>query len=276
MVARTMSVVTNHAAAVFQSSVIRGATEIAAAAGLELRVIESAPGRPEEQVTAAAAATDCTLVLMNMLSDAALARLQATRQPLTLVSHAGTNLELPTVMHDNRQGIGQLMSHLIVDCARRQPVFIQGEQAQLDAQEREQAFREELMRHSLSVPERHFIPGGFEPHLATASLTEFLTTTSDFDSVVASDYLMGLAALQVLRATGREVPGDVSVVAFGDSSAAEAAGLTTVSADVVELGRRGARQLVAQLGGQNPGVMIRGRTLLSTQLQIRASSLGPR
>lgn len=265
-----MSVVTSNAGAVFQSSVISGASEVAAAHDLQLQVIDLAAGTSEPQAVAAAMQASCVLVLANVLSDAALAELHAAGLPVTLVSHR-SELDLPTVMHDNRQGLRQLMSFLIGECGRTQPLFIRGDQSQLDAREREQAFREELMRHSLSMPERHFILGSFVPHVATASLTEFLTSNSDFDSIVASDYLMALAALQVLRATGRKVPEDVAVVGFGDGPEAAASGLTTVAADVVELGRRGARQLVAQMPGGQPGVPLRGRTLLSTQLVKRSS-----
>lgn len=268
---RTMCVLAHNTNGVFQRSVISGAEEVAAAHGLQLRVIEVAGG-PEPGVITDAQRAACTLVLANALSDAALAELHEAGQPLTLVSHRVEGLELATVMHDNRQGLSQLMSHLIGECGRRQPLFIRGDRTQLDAQEREQAFRDELMRHTLEVPERHFILGGFEPDVATASLTEFLTANGDFDSIVASDYLMAIAALRVLLATGRAVPEDVAVVAFGDGPEAEAAGLTTVAADVVELGRRGARQLVAQLPGQRPGRPIRGRTLLSTHLVRRRSS----
>ncbi len=72
------------------------------------------------------------------------------------------------VTFGHAQGIAQLMSHLIGECGRTQPLFIRGDQSQLDAQEREQAFRQELMRHSLSVPESHFILGSFDQHVATA------------------------------------------------------------------------------------------------------------
>jgi DNA-binding LacI/PurR family transcriptional regulator len=64
------------------------------------------------------------------------------------------------------------------------------------------------------------------------------------------------------------VPEDVVVLGFGDGPEAEAAGVTTVAADVVELGRRGARQLVGQLEGME----VKGLTLLSMALVARAST----
>jgi DNA-binding LacI/PurR family transcriptional regulator len=62
----------------------------------------------------------------------------------------------------------------------------------------------------------------------------------------------------------------VAVVGFGDGPEAAQAGLTTVAADITELGRRAARQLI----GQIEGLRIRGLTLLSTELIERESTRG--
>jgi len=59
------------------------------------------------------------------------------------------------------------------------------------------------------------------------------------------------------------------VVGFGDGAEAQAAGLTTVAADVIELGRRAARQIIGQLNG----LKIAGQTIFSTQLIVRKTSI---
>lgn len=89
-----------------------------------------------------------------------------------------------------------------------------------------------------------------------------------FVSLLATAALMLGAAKDALLAASLRVPDDVVVVGFGDGPEADAAGVTTVAADVVDLGRRAARQLVAQLAGPP----LRGRTLLSTHLVRRSSS----
>jgi DNA-binding LacI/PurR family transcriptional regulator len=96
----------------------------------------------------------------------------------------------------------------------------------------------------------------------------FLATHAEFDAVVASDYLMAEAAMNVIKASGRRVPEDVAVVGFGDGPEATRAGITTVAADVTELGRRAARQLIGQING----LRIRGLTVLSTELIVRETT----
>src|SRR5690606_24182799 len=96
----------------------------------------------------------------------------------------------------------------------------------------------------------NLLTGDFTPERAGQALQAFMGAGGQFDSVVAADYLMAIAAQRTLRAAGVKVPEEVAVVGYGDGPEAEAAGVTTVAADVVELGMRAARQLVAQLEGK--------------------------
>lgn len=260
-------ILVNDAGAVFQRSVIGGALEVAEPRGFDVAVHEL-PTPPSDPgvVRGLAAAADGALVLANVVDEASLAALKELGVALTLVSRRAPELGVPAVLHDNRQGMSQLVGY-VVGAGRRRPLFVRGHPEQLDGRERERHYRDELMRHELAVAEEYFLDGAFEPDLAAAAVRRFLEAELPFDALVASDYLMALAALDELRASGRRVPADVSVAAFGDGPEAEAAGLTTVAADVVELGRRAARQLLAQAEG---GAIV-GQTLLSTRLVKRAT-----
>lgn len=257
----------NDAGAVFQRSVIGGARDVAEKRGFEVAVRElPTPPADPAVVRELAAGAHGALVLANVVDEASLAALQELGIALTLVSRRAPALGAPAVLHDNRQGMSQLVGY-VVAAGRRRPLFVRGHPEQLDGRERERHYRDELMRHELPVAEEYFLDGAFEPELAAAAVRRFLATGLPFDALVASDYLMALAALDELRASGHRVPAEVSVAAFGDGPEAEAAGLTTVAADVVELGRRAARQLLAQAEG---GAIV-GHTLLSTRLVNRAT-----
>jgi DNA-binding LacI/PurR family transcriptional regulator len=258
---------TNDASGVFQRSVITGAREVATRAGLRFEVTE-VPTPPERasQVLESLGSLAGSLVIANVLGDAVLNEIARSGHPVTLVSHRANGLGVPSVMHDNRQGMRQLVEHL-VEVGRSRIVYVGGNRSQLDGRERERFFREELMRHSLHVPPERFLEGDFRPGVAAASMRAYLDATRDldaigFDAVVAADYLMAIDVLAVLRAAGLRVPADVSVVAFGDGPEAAAAELTVVGADVVELGRRSARQLIAQVQGER----FLGYTLIRTRL----------
>jgi DNA-binding LacI/PurR family transcriptional regulator len=177
-------------------------------------------------------------------------------------------LPVPAVAPNNTQGIAILVEHLVVHCGRRRLVFIQGDMDQNDGIQRASAFGQELMRYNLSIPPEFVLRGDFIPSVAAESLARLIERTTDFDGIVASDYLMALAAIEVLTGAGLRVPEDVAVVGFGSGPEADAAGLTNVAADVQELGRRAARQLI----GQVEGLRIRGLTLLNAELVERSTS----
>ena len=263
----------NNLEGVFQQSVLQGAEAVLVAQGVTVTALalgelpdETAVQRVVEGVATRARGV---LVISNALSDDALSVAMSRGAVATLVSHHGPGPAAPpTLMFDNRQGLQQLVNHLVTGCGRNLPVFIGGDATQLDAQERQRAFLAEAVRHDLRVPDENLLTGDFTPERAGAELQRFMAAGGRFDSVVAADYLMAIAAQQTLRAAGVSVPAEVAVVGFGDGPEAEAAGVTTVAADVVELGRRAARQLLAQLEGGR----LTGRTLLSTHLIRRPSS----
>lgn len=258
-------VVTNDRSEVFQRSVIRGVEGVTRGHGLGLTVVELADPPSDDAARVLAAGGSGVLILANVLSDGGLVQLRASGIPMTLVSHRPGTIDLPTVMHDNAQGMGLLVRHLVEDLGRTRLAFIRGDAAQTDALEREHAFRRELLRYDLSVPEERFLRGDFVPQRAGAALGALVPQAPELDGVLASDYLMAIEAKHTLEQLSRGAANDVAVVGFGDGPEAEAAGITTVAADVVELGRRGARQLLDQLE-HGP---IRGLTLLSTELVER-------
>ena len=262
-------VITNNRARVFQRSIIRGASDVGEARGYRFDVLEvPRPTAADEALAALASPPAGVLLVADVLPDEAVHELVRRGVTLTLVSHRIADLHAPSIMHDNAQGIALLSAHLLDAGGRRSPVFLRGSERQLDAGQRERAWRRELMRRSLPIDDARFLRGDFEPATAAAALEAYLDADGTLDAVVAADYPMAIAAMNTLRTRALRVPEDVAVVGFGDAPEARKASLTCVSADVVELGRRAARQLV----GQVEGLEIRGLTLLSTTLVSRGST----
>ena len=267
--AQRLGILTNDPDKVFQSNVIAGAIEAAAAHGFTADVFCASEGTDSAtELPFAPAHLNGLLVIANIASDDVLRALAATALPISLVSHSVADAGIPSVVPDNDKGIGQLMDHVIRDCGRRRLVFIQGHMGQNDGVTRDRAFREALIRHDLPDEAAITIPGGFQPEVAAVSLARLVAEQHDFDAVVAADYLMAVAAVDVLREAGIRVPEDVCVAGFGDGPEAEAAGVTTVAANVRELGVRACRQLI----GQIRGLSIRGITVLATDLIQRETT----
>jgi LacI family transcriptional regulator len=261
---QTLGVITNNQHAVFQSNIIAGVREIAAAHNLSVVVDSLAEGRvPRRPVSLDLRALEGVVVIADVLSENELRALYEQGKPITLVSHYLPHLPIPAVISNNARGMQQLVQHVIERCGRRRFVYIRGEPTQRDSIEREMAFVDELIRHQL--PDAYLLRGDFDPDVAVVSLQALIDQKAVFDAVVAADYRMGAAVLEVLERAGYRVPQDVSVTGFGDGVEAETHGLTTVAANVIEQGRRAARQVI----GQTRGLTIRGLTVLNTELVLR-------
>lgn len=263
---KRIGIITNNAQGVFQRLVIAGVRAEAEAQGIAVTV-DAQDEHADRRIALDPASVDGLLVIANCAPESWLAK--AHKQvPVTLVSHT-VNLPIPSVFFNNAQGIRELMYHLIVECGCQQPLFIRGVRDQTDAIERETAYRDELMRYHLDADTAPFIDGAFEADIAADALAAALEQGVRFDAVVSADYLMAIEAMAVLRGRGVAVPQDVAVVGFGDAIEAAQAQLTTVAANVEELGHCGALQLLHQMNGYR----IQGKTLLSVEIVVRQTTL---
>jgi DNA-binding LacI/PurR family transcriptional regulator len=266
---KSLAIITNNQHQVFQRLVIAGARSVAEQQGYRV-VIDSFAEDPTapHSIRVRPVDADGFMCIANAAPVEYVRAVHTAGKPITLVSHRIPELPVPTVVFNNAQGIRELTRHLIEDCGRSRLVFIRGVADQFDAIERERAFRQALMRHNLDLPDAYFIPGDFEPEIAVPSLQAFMAEGYPFDAVLASDYRMAASIVEMLREAGREVPKAISVVGFGDAPEARAAGVTTVAADVEELGQRAARQLIEQV----KGLQVTGVTTLSVRLIVRNTS----
>lgn len=259
-----IGIITNDPNAVFQHAVIDGfRQQVGDQYGITVLPYDKHTNQPA--IEAIANEVDGVLVIADCVKDSALRAIHQNGKSVSLISHQSP--DVPAVMANNAQGIGALVKYLVKDCGRRKLLFVRGLTDQIDAKEREHAFRREAVRYNLALKELHFLRGEFDPQIAANSMRDLLKSGVAFDGVVVSDYVMAIAVIEVLREAGIRVPEDVSVVGFGDDPVAEAAGLTTVSANIVELGRCAGRQLIQQIDGMH----ISGVTLISVELVVRGT-----
>jgi DNA-binding LacI/PurR family transcriptional regulator len=102
-------------------------------------------------------------------------------------------------------------------------------------------------------------------------MRELLTRAPHVDGVFAASDAIAAGVLDVLRETGRTVPGDVGVVGFDDSAWATRAQppLSTVHQPAGQLGRRAAESVLAQIRGE---AVDSDGTFLETHIVWRGSA----
>jgi LacI family transcriptional regulator len=179
-------------------------------------------------------------------------------------------VRVPSVIFDQRHGVGLAVDHLI-DLGHRHIAEIHGPPLHSDARTRHEAFLTALAAHGLEpgpIERGEFIiSSGYD---ATQRL---LASSKPFSAICVGNDRMALGALRALREQGVHVPEDVSVVGYDDM--AEAAyfmpPLTTIRQDLNTLAQQSIAYLVGMI--QDRAIPIQQRVLYP-ELIVRAST-GP-
>lgn len=169
--------------------------------------------------------------------------------PATFVGHPPDLRELPFVGIDNRAASADITGELI-GAGRRRIGMIAAALDRDSGSDRLAGFRDALGdrfdEHLVVEVPLYSHQDGF------AGMTELLQREPGIDGVFAASDAVAAGALEALRAAGRRVPEDVSIVGFDDSAWALRChpALTTVHQPAAAVGQRAAEVLLAQLRGE--------------------------
>jgi PAS domain S-box-containing protein len=194
--------------------------------------------------------------------------------PLPMVSISSSLENIPNLIVDNRQGLHDLLAHLIVDHGYRRISFIKGPEENPTANHRYQTYTEVLAQYGIPLDPDLILPGAFtsdsgEEAIAMLLDQRRLQLQSDVEVVVAANDEMAFGALEELHVRGIRVPDTVAVTGFDDLSASRHSipPLTTVRPTVRELGMEAVEMILALLRGEELPKLVQ----LPTVLIIRQS-----
>jgi signal transduction histidine kinase/DNA-binding LacI/PurR family transcriptional regulator len=212
-------------------------------------------------------------------------------EPLPMVSVEQPLGQAPVVLMDNRQGMYDVVSHLIEVHGHRRIGFIRGPVNHDGAEDRYRGYLEALAHHGLVATAELMAapPLSWDPEWAAASVFGMLATAEPPDAIAAANDDLATGVLTALAAADVRTPEEIAVVGFDDSMNirnhdlgfdsgirtsrrtvnvnVNTLSLTTVRAPFRELGRRA---LDVVLG------LIRGETVprvvnVPTELVVRRS-----
>ncbi len=158
--------------------------------------------------------------------------------------------DLPCVLVDNAPGLRALMRHLIEVHRCRRIVHVRGPQGNLEAQWREEVWRDELQRAGVTPEDRWLVRGHYQKEeLDRIGYTVMEQTGGQFDAVVACNDTAAFRILEDFRAQGILVPADFAVCGFDDTVYGQFSrpSLTTVKQPTQEQLRCAWQQLVLRL-----------------------------
>jgi LacI family transcriptional regulator len=250
------------------SPMFTGIESVTSQAGFDLLISSSA--RKEFPRTLGPHNTDGLLVFWDSLSKDGLARACELGFPIVLIHQSPPEgLAIPCVTVENKAASTRLVEHLINVHGRRRIVFLRGPENNEDSAWRETGYRQALEARGLAFDPQLVAPGDYDRNVAQTSINTLLAAAVSFDAVFAADDETAVGVLAALRAAGKRVPEDVSVVGFDDQrlSAYLTPPLTTVRAPTEEVGRQAAQQLVRLIRTGQAEPLI----LLPTEIILRRS-----
>jgi len=200
-------------------------------------------------------------ILVNASADEA-AFVSSLRRPV--VCMGAVTRAVPSVVPDNEAGAHLAVEHLLIR-GRRRIATVAGPDRNPCARARQDGYRSGLCAAGLRpvVVYADFTRAG-----AARAARLLLEASPTLDAVFVASDLMATAVLQVLQASGRDVPSDVAVVGFDDSPPAwmTTPALSTVHQPVEQLAALAVRSLVG------PDRELAPDQALPTRLVARASS----
>ena len=269
--ARSLSLARNNAVGVvlpdlhgeFFSEIVRGMDREASRRGylLLLSNLHAGSEQAANALRAMRGRVDGLIVMAPHLGTAELSAALPKGLPSILINTRDDRDHHPAIHLDNAAGVNAVVDHL-ASLGRKNLVHIAGPQENIDAQERSQAFRDAVIAHHVSG---EVVAGDFEMESGEAAVAKLLAKGVRFDAVFAANDNMAIGAMEALRCSGKDVPGDVAVVGFDDIPLARHLGISTVRVRIAELGERAVARLLDGLKGDAGGDELHAPELVIRQ-----------
>jgi hypothetical protein len=177
--------------------------------------------------------------------------------------------DTPSLTASDEAGIFQAVAHLARRHQRRRIAFVAGPSTSVEATRRLDGYRMALESVGHTLDPSLITQGDYLGPAGREAVRVLERQARKYDAVVCANDLMAIGVIEGLRASGRSVPQDVSVVGFDDIEDASfsAPTLTTVRQPLQEVGGLAARMAIKRLEGAS----VDAHTMVTAPLVIRQS-----
>lgn len=217
---------------------------------------------------------DGMIVASSQISDSSWGWLIDSPVPVIVVNAEPPDLRVAAIASDNEGGSRLAVEHL-AELGHCRIGYIRGPQSFTAARPRLEGFRKACLDAGLDPGETPVFRGEGQVESGELAAAAMIAQAPWVTAIACYNDLTAIGALRALRAAGRRVPEDVSVIGFDDIAAASwvVPALTTISQQKAEMGRLAVDYLARALDagdGPSPPEVIR----LKTRLHVREST-GP-
>jgi LacI family transcriptional regulator len=178
--------------------------------------------------------------------------------------------DVPSVGIDDAGGAYAVTRHLIEVHGARRIAHVSGPLGHQSAVDKRDGFIAAIRDAGLTINPRLQVEGDYTELSGWKAGQHLLAHTEALDAVFCANDQLAMGALQSLREGGASVPADVRLAGYDDHPLGPyiQPALTTVGADMVNVGREAALRLLRILDGDTTQP---GHTLLPTHLVVRTS-----
>jgi DNA-binding LacI/PurR family transcriptional regulator len=254
----------------FHGDLVGGLYTAADRAGYEVALSAITPTRNERRAVTGLLHDRCeALILLGPHTPTSELATLAARLPVVVVARAVRHRTVDVVRTADDDGLHQAVEHL-VSLGHRRIAHIDGGTAP-GASDRRRGYRNAMSRHGL---ESQILPGGLTEHEGATAAGALLDLHPGPTAVAVFNDRCATGVLDVLYRARVDVPGDISVVGYDDSSLARLAhiDLTTVAQDVEAL----ATLTVARAADRLEGTSVRPREqIVPPNLVVRGTTAAP-
>lgn len=176
---------------------------------------------------------------------------------------------VPSVCSDNRVGMANVLSHVIVRHSRRNLAFLGAYADNAEVDSRREVFQNACEKHGIIVPPSRMLVAGLEAVTAQAVTARMLQRDPAVDAIIAANDGSAIGALRAIHSLGLHVPEQIIVTGYDDIPSAQLLDhpLTTVRQPLEQMAERAVECVASQLRGE----LVPSVTILPTELVVRAS-----
>jgi LacI family transcriptional regulator len=186
---------------------------------------------------------------------------------LVLLDRRVPGVDAPSVTTRDHEGVEALVK-LLVDQGHRRIVHLAGPANIWTAEQRRKSFVEAMKGAGLSVGPRSVVQGGYFIDDGHRAVITMLHEQGPPEAIFAANDMAAVGAIRALEERGLSVPGDVSVVGYGDVlDLSRNFGLTTVRQFPEQMALQAVQLLLAP---KDPGA--EGSVEIRPELVIRTST----
>lgn len=190
--------------------------------------------------------------------------------PTPVASFAVQAEGVSSFIADNTSGMRAVIRHLIEVHGYKRIAFIRGIKGHAEADQRFNAYKEELKAHDIRFDEHLVVEGDYSPESGRAAVRTLMDDRGiRLQAIAASNDRMAFGAMEALQQRGIQVPDSIALTGFDDVSESQSMGvpLTTVHQSFEEAGELAFGALLRRINGER----VNAVNVLPVQLIVRWS-----